>query len=182
LFSRYATFCDLAGVDPTDIQAAEVGLPPVDGISMWPLISGATTTSPRTEVVVAADSSVCGFGNGTTVQALIRSDGYKLIIGSLGQNIWQGPFYPNASTKWPDVPYNCGIPPNNGTGCLFNILDDPTEHFDISSTNPNIVSEMYERIAELQRTAFSPNRGTDNGAACKAAIERWGGFWGPFTE
>jgi arylsulfatase A-like enzyme len=177
----YSTFCALAGVDPTDERAAVAGLPPIDSLNMWPLLSGATTVSPRAEIVVGSDSSECGFGNGTMVQALIRADGYKLIIGSLGQNIWTGPYYPNATTKWNDTAYNCGIPPNNGTGCLFNILSDPTEHVDLASTSPDIVAAMLARINEYQATAFSPNRGTDDGSACRASRETWGGFWGPFT-
>lgn len=177
----YSTFCALAGVDPTDNRAAAANLPPIDSINMWPLISGATTTSPRSEVVIGSDSSECLFGNGTMVQALLRSDGYKLIIGSLGQNIWTGPYYPNATTKWDDVPYDCGIPPNNGTGCLFNIFDDPTEHHDLAASNPDIVTALMNRINEHQATAFTPNRGKDDGSACKAALGTWKGFWGPFT-
>ena len=49
-YTRYTTFCGLAGVDPTDERAAAAGLPPVDGHDLWPLISGANATSPRTEV------------------------------------------------------------------------------------------------------------------------------------
>jgi arylsulfatase I/J len=169
-------------VDPTDNRAALAGLPPIDSLNMWPLISGATTVSPRVDVVIGSDSSECGFGNGTMVQALLRSDGYKLIIGSLGQNIWQGPYYPNATTKWNDVPFVCGIPPNNGTGCLFNIFSDPTEHVDLAASSPDIVAAMYARIQDYQATAFSPNRGTDDGSACRAAIGTFNGFWGPFTE
>ena len=36
----YATFCYLAGVDPTDEEAAKAKLPPIDSMNMWPLISG----------------------------------------------------------------------------------------------------------------------------------------------
>ena len=33
-----------------DRRAAAAGLPPVDGLDVWPLISGANATSPRTEI------------------------------------------------------------------------------------------------------------------------------------
>ena len=38
----YATWCALAGVDPTDARGAKAGLPPVDGLNLWPYISGET--------------------------------------------------------------------------------------------------------------------------------------------
>jgi arylsulfatase I/J len=46
----YATFCALAGVDKTDARAAAAGLPPVDGLDLWPYLSGKVKASPRTEV------------------------------------------------------------------------------------------------------------------------------------
>jgi arylsulfatase B len=182
----YATFCALAGVDPTDERAAAAGLPPVDGINQWPLLSGATSTPPRTEVPVGSDATEANLvwlANKTVVQALVRADGYKLIIGETGQNIWTGPQYPNKSTSWDDTPYRCGVPstpPRGKGGCLFNIFDDPTEHNDIAADHADIVAEMYARILELQTTAFGPERGSDDGAACQAAMETWKGFWGPF--
>jgi hypothetical protein len=163
-------------------QYAAAGLPPIDSLNMWPLISGANSTSPRTEIVAGSDSSECNFGNGTTVQALVRSDGWKLIIGSLGQNVWSGPISPNG-TQWDDVPYHCGIPttpPTGKGGCLFNVLTDPTEHDDVAASNPGIVAEMYARILEHQKTAFTPNRGRDDGSACRAAMGQWQQRWGPF--
>ena len=42
----YATFSALAGVDPTDKQAAKAKLPPIDSLNMWPLISCLLYTSP----------------------------------------------------------------------------------------------------------------------------------------
>ena len=181
----YTTYCALAGVDPTDARAAAAGLPPVDGVNLWPYISGAVTTSPRMEIPVgsaAAEANLLNFNN-TVVQALVRADGYKLLIGMTGQNIWTGPHYPNASTSWNDTGYHCGVPstpPTGKGGCLFNVLSDPNEYSDVAADHPDIVAEMYARILELQATAFSPNRGSDDGAACRASKNRWGGFWGPF--
>merc|ERR1719343_288668 len=43
----YATFAHLAGADPADEQAKNAGLPAIDSINVWPLISGATKVSPR---------------------------------------------------------------------------------------------------------------------------------------
>ena len=51
----FSTFCGLAGVDPTDTSAAAHGLPPIDSLDLWPMISGANRTSPRTEMALMVD-------------------------------------------------------------------------------------------------------------------------------
>ena len=48
-------------------SAAAAGLPPPDGLDMWPLISGANATSPRTLVFLGDSSDSQNIGN-TTVQ------------------------------------------------------------------------------------------------------------------
>ena len=188
----YTTFCAIAGVDATDGRAAAAGLPAVDGFNMWPMISGANLTSPRTEVPIGANASevnLQGYFNGTVVQGIVSTAGpagglWKLLVGEVPQNIWTGPQYPNQSTSWVDQPERCGIPmvPVVGKGgCLFNLLDDPTEHNDVAAAHPDIVAALYERVEHWQGTVFSPNRGADDGSACRAATQTWGGFYGPFT-
>ncbi len=188
----YATFCALAGVDPTDARAAAAGLPPIDGVNQWPSISGQTSTGPRTEVPVgstASEAALKGAGgraDDTVVQAIVTSDGWKLMVGQTGQNIWTGPLYPNKTSSWKDIPYDCGVPgtpPPKGkaaSGCLFNVLTDPTEHEDVSAANPDVVAALYKRIQTHQATVFSPYRGGPDPKACTEAINTWGGFWGPF--
>jgi hypothetical protein len=46
----YSTFAFLADQDPTDHEAASTGLPPIDSLGMWPYLTGASPTSPRTEL------------------------------------------------------------------------------------------------------------------------------------
>ena len=146
---------------------------------MWPLISGANATSPRTEVILGMPtmSSAESIGDPYTgVQALIRSDGYKLIIRVSHQNVWTGPKYPNASTAWPNTPEDCG-----DMGCLFNVFDDPSEYHNIAASHPNIVSAMRERIAYHNSTMYRPDRGVpETKLACQAIANTWGGFWGPW--
>jgi arylsulfatase A-like enzyme len=48
----YATFCHLANVDVFDDRAALAGLPPVDGVNVWPYIAGLAPTSPRHSIHV----------------------------------------------------------------------------------------------------------------------------------
>ena len=186
-----ATFAALAGVDPTDARAAAAGLPPIDGLNMWPLLSGLNATSPRALVPVGTDGAEANLAAGTRVQAVVRADGYKLMIGATGQNIWTGPYYPNASTSWNDVPYHCGVPASAGVpavgkgGCLFNVLADPTEHDELDVTTPKnaaIVKELYASLLAVDATTFTPDRGAVCPLACAAATKKWQGFWGPFVE
>lgn len=40
VWDTWSTFCELAGVDPTDTRAAAAGLPPIDSVSMLDYIMG----------------------------------------------------------------------------------------------------------------------------------------------
>lgn len=64
----YATFAGLAGVDPTDHEAAAVGLPPIDSIDVWPYLAGQTGTSPRQEIPLGSSA---GVGNTWCVVTII---------------------------------------------------------------------------------------------------------------
>jgi arylsulfatase B len=175
----YASFCALAGADPVDHKAAAAGLPPIDSLNIWPLLSGQNTTSPRTEVVLGSSSVFPPVASGSTVvQSVIRSDGWKLLVGLVGENVYTGPFYPNASTNWVGTPLDCG----NVTLplCLFNIFDDPTEHNNMIDQEPDIAAQLAQRIVELQQTVFSPDRGNVTNASCIASETTWKGFVGPF--
>ena len=44
---------DLAGVDPIDDRAAKANLPPIDSLSVWPLISGQNSSSPRMDIPIS---------------------------------------------------------------------------------------------------------------------------------
>ena len=142
----YSTFCAIAGVDPTDERAAAANLPPIDGYNMWPWLSGANKTSPRTEVPVASDSkeaNLAQLGNMTVVQAVVRADGFKLMIGEMGQNIWTGPQYPNKTTNWgttlTTVACQRGahslLQGKVGACLMSNVLTDPTEHDDVAAAS-----------------------------------------------
>jgi arylsulfatase B len=167
----YATFAALAGVDPTDHTAAAAGLPPIDSLNMWPLISGQNLTSPRTEIPVSA-------------QTLIQGP-WKLITGSMPYATWQGTQYPNASSNAHPVStsINCGT-----SGCLFNTEIDPTEHTDFAAQYPQIVQQMNARLQELKKGYWNNNdtgtnicpAGISMPCACWAALNKWNGFFGPY--
>ena len=178
----YPTFCTLAGVDATDARAAAAGLPPVDGVDVWPMLSGASATTNRTaHFLGTADGPL---GTATAVQGVIRvADGWKLLLGGVGPSFWAGDVYPNASSARATAPPSlmCGDPAaGSGPGCLFNVFSDPHETVDAATANPSIVAELRALIAEAQKTVFSPDRGAaDAERFCTKVIEN-GGFVGPF--
>merc|ERR1712159_648215 len=57
----YRTLAEgIAGVDPTDHWAAESGLPAIDSLNVWPMLSGKNLTSPRESFLVTSDMIVVG--------------------------------------------------------------------------------------------------------------------------
>ena len=186
----YVTYCRLAGGSPafcsSDPLAAASNLPPIDSLDLWPLLSGATTQSPRTEVPLELSGAS---------PALIVGD-YKLLVGQQGGSNnspggWQGPRYPNASSAQHDptkVAIDCGA-----RGCLFDVQNDPTEQTDLAATKPSVLAAMHARLRELQPGAYSNNEtGVDDPAcaskpkdmpcACFLAQKgnKWDGFLGPY--
>ena len=159
----YATFCALAGVDPTDERAAKAKLPPIDSMNMWPLLSGETDKSPREDVPV---SNV----------TLISGD-YKILTGNVNQAGWTGPHYPNTTNPHGGIPtvQRCG-----DTGCLYNIMNDPEERVNLADKEPAILKQMQMKLAKYQATYFNPDRGKVWPGACNTAVNTYGGFWGPF--
>jgi arylsulfatase I/J len=184
----YATFCGLAGVDPTDSTAAKAGLPPIDSIDMWPALTNPhnLSYSPRVEIFASGfnDSTTGGGGSRGGDTALI-SGHYKLILGRITQASWCGKVYPNNSMHWDTWATVLQCPVTATTiGCLFNIYADPTEHVNLAATPEGVViaKRMYARLLELQKGVYSPDRGKmQTKEACASAAER-GGFWGPWMS
>lgn len=172
----YATFSTMVGVDPYDERAAASGLPPVDGLNMWPLISGQNSTSPRVELPISNYTYING--------------NYKLITnGTFPYAGWTGIQYPNSSSPQHDpdlATLNCA------NGCLFDVANDPTEHDNIAAQNPAIVAYMQQRLNYWVSTYYNNNEQGVNSCpqdiapytecACWMAMNRYGGFFGPYQE
>lgn len=147
----YATFAALAGVDPADTRAAQASLPPIDGLNMWPLLSGTNATSPRTELY--GDGQ---YSDGVWPAFLIQGD-LKLLVGTPPFAVWTGPTNPNAS--FPEgkgegyMKWNCSAcnPPvvlgkiNCTAGCLYNVTADCREVHELSSQLPAARRRMMAR-------------------------------------
>jgi len=165
-----ATFAGLAGgLNTTDARAAAAGLPPVDSLDLWPVLSGANATSPRREFAISPN--------------VLLSWPYKLLRGPQD---WAGstsPVYPNATSE--------AASPNTwafcGAGCLFDVAADPSELADVAAANPGVVAALSARLDALARGFFSNNdtgvdacpKGTPL-CGCWAAVHVHGGFLGPF--
>eukprot|EP01051_Picozoa_sp_SAG22_P002535 SAG22_NODE_114_length_19318_cov_13.809980_9_plen_209_part_00 len=175
----YATFAFLAGEDPTDVLAAASGLPPIDSLNVWPLISGQNTTSPRTILPLDAHSIIIG--------------DYKLLQGAVNEAGWTGYTYPNASTAAGariDYVHVCGEGTEDG-GCLFDVAADRGEHVDLALEQPQRVAAMAKLLSDERAKFFSnsdtgtnscpPDTGAEN-CACWMAKNKYGGAFGPFQE
>eukprot|EP01113_Clastostelium_recurvatum_P050536 TRINITY_DN9591_c0_g1_i4.p1 TRINITY_DN9591_c0_g1~~TRINITY_DN9591_c0_g1_i4.p1 ORF type:complete len:555 (-),score=67.90 TRINITY_DN9591_c0_g1_i4:16-1527(-) len=171
----YATLSSLAGVNPFDDVAKKAGLPPVDGVDLWPLLSGQNKTNPRTEIHIGQGCCCC---TETTVfvQGIIEAP-YKLLIRQINESFWQGPLYPN-STIAPSGSTECGE-----VGCLFNVVEDPSEYTNIVKEKPEIAKRLRARIAELDKTVFNPDRGVETlQKMCNVFNNDYHGFIGPFVR
>jgi len=182
----YTTFCALAGVDPEDASGAAAGLPPVDGLNQWPYISGAASSSLRTELWSGGSDGPNERSGNAIIQGFTEvSTGYELLVGVLENNCWTGPYYPNSTSGPGCDPLDCGFPDapakkSGKKGCLFNIITDPTQHSDLSEKNPDIVARLYSRLKAVNATCFSPNRGSSDPTVCSTWRTKYGQFVGPF--
>ena len=200
----WTTFALLGGANTTDERAAAAGLPGVDGLDLRGLfVRGGNRTSPRTHVIIGDTKGDMSTGN-TTVGGILRNDGFKLLLGHVGDPVWQGPVCeqragrrararagasplrfltdpllppradPNKTVPVRPPSYDCSA------GCLFNVFDDPHELNDVAAANPAVVAELKARVAALEKTVWSPWRGADDGLACEVAFANHSGFIGPF--
>lgn len=112
---------------------------------------------------------------------------WKLLVGGITNDIWQGPEYPNKTTvSQPDsnkIIHNCGFE----TGCLFSLLDDDTEHVDVAAANPSVVKRLRAAMEAANQTVFAPYRPTSP-HACEVSLSKYHdpshefGWWGPFAD
>jgi arylsulfatase B len=206
----YATYAHLAGIDPTDHTAASAGLPPIDSVNMWPLISGKRASSdaaprppptdadvsgvaPRAELVIGETTALSPNGDGRTlVGGLLRVNGsdhiFKLLVGApdrkytIDQYVQTGPSWPNRSSHLVPLSHFKLCARDHAHGCLFDVASDPYERYNLAESMPGLFAEMLARVDELQKGVYSPVRGKEDARACTAAKAKYGGYWGPFID
>lgn len=173
----YATFCNLAGVDPTDKTAAAAGLPPIDSVDIWPLLTGMSQEPPREHMPIVVDFPQGKRRIGGNVSAVIGMGGtWKLLEGMQVLSYWQGPDFPNASYYGqftdPRLDHLC-------RPCLYNLDTDPTETTDVASDHPDIVKTLALELVVARGSRYQRPEQPDEDAAL-AAVKRYGNFWGPW--
>ena len=168
----YTTFCNLAGVDPTDSGPGKF---PVDGLDVWPIITGESTATPHEEIVLGYNYADKG--------AIIAGD-YKLIVGPQGTIC-------NRAMRSP-MNYPCEIGPIDkdcNPYCLYNIIQDPGETNELSKTEPEKLQELLQRYNEYSK---EPRHMQDQGFHSDAELPRFndvckfmndnGGYWQPWDD
>eukprot|EP00117_Sycon_ciliatum_P046160 scpid70267/ scgid33095/ Arylsulfatase J len=173
----YPTFCGLAGVDPTDTGPGKF---PVDGVDVWPLLTGAATQSTHEEILLGFNFTEADPDQG----AIIVGD-YKLVVGQQkGQCdfLMHSPLdYP--CTQGPTLP-DCN--PN----CLYNIKADPRETSDLYHSEPVIAKQLLARYMKYseeprdQQDQGYHNQHTLPNAASVACpyFAAHGGYWRPWLS
>lgn len=181
----HTTFAALAGVaaPAADGRAAALGLPAVDSLDVWPMVSGANTTSPRVELPLNGNGTVMSFpGTGLIVTcpaspACRGSHGrFKLLRGSFANGgSYPGPTTPNGTKGI--VPFDCG------RGCIFDLDADPTEHNDLAAHKPTLLRNLIDLAEAYDATTYqSPGGAGTDPKAIQAADAYYGGFWGPWQD
>ncbi len=170
----YTTFCKLAGVDPSDSGPGKF---PVDGQDVWPIITGVNTTTPHEEIMLGFNFTTMG----SHVGAIIMGD-YKLIINKQATDNCD-------HLMWTPLDYPCRNGPNGQNCdpyCLYNIVEDPGEHNELSKSEPE---KLQELLQHYNAYAIEPRDMQDQGYhsgdlpvyndACKYMNEN-GGYWQPW--
>ena len=163
--TRYATFSRLAGVDPTDNAT---GVPPIDSLDQWPVISGATTAPIRAEVFPASDVLIHG-----RWKLINKYPGRHITLNiSLG---WTGPLFPKVPATPGAIDCRADKP------CLFDVVADAGEHFNLAAdpAHAALIANMTARLAALQAGLFEGRQPNVTTEAVCAATEKNGGFLTP---
>jgi arylsulfatase B len=169
----YATFANLAGVSSDDGTWA-----PVDGLDVWPYVTGANATSPRTRIVHQHDMY-----SGVSVGAL-RDGDYKLIVNAEPWATWYGVNATSSGGHFSPPPGGSVPNPtlcNVSAPCLFNIAEDPNEETDVAAQNPALVAQMLAIFASYDAEHHPPMQDPPKDAAgCCAESKKNGGYLAPW--
>jgi len=158
----YATVCKLAGVDPEDHVE---GMPDIDALDMWDMITGKNLTSPRTSIPIATPINAAEgisplpvpnipFIHDIKLAGAIIVGDYKFVHGIETFNMHFSHHYPNST-------FQMGIELKDlylafcEEGCLYNIKEDPEEYHNLALTHPIKLAEMWEEYNKMLKGAWS---------------------------
>ena len=167
----YTTFCKLAGVDPSDSGPGKF---PVDGLDVWPIITGESTITPHKEIML-------GFNFTRDEIGVIIMGDYKLIVNKQNSDC--------DSLMWSPLHYPCEngtIGENCDPYCLYNIVEDPSKHNELSKKEPEVLQKLLDRYNEyakeprdMQDQGYHPYGMPEFKDACNYMKEH-GTYWQPW--
>ena len=171
----YTTFCNLAGVDPSDSGDGKF---PVDGLNVWPIIMGEQDTTSHDVIALGYDYDRNG---------AIISGNYKLVVGEMHRD--------KHHLMWTPLDYPCTDGPMDDPCdpyCLYDIVNDPEEKNELSKRKPDILNMMLEKYNSYAkepsdlvgyrhpRDVPQYNRNELNGVCLY--METRGGYWRPWND
>lgn len=203
-----ATFLRLAGLNPPTGNHSLDGVDQWDAL----VSTDAAFPSPRKTTLLAkgvlvdgiyklSTVSLAGFGECADIANNgVPRQGWDCLLGTHGG--WLPPFVPgdvhdnlnlcmpdklatcpNISSLSPVDQWLCEGQCNATHPCLYDVVSDPGEHFNLASTHSVIVSRLSATFTALEANIVYPHSVKDpNNTACRAFEETWGSYFGPWTD
>eukprot|EP00656_Telonema_subtile_P000083 TRINITY_DN10035_c0_g1_i2.p1 TRINITY_DN10035_c0_g1~~TRINITY_DN10035_c0_g1_i2.p1 ORF type:complete len:538 (-),score=120.73 TRINITY_DN10035_c0_g1_i2:189-1802(-) len=182
----YPTFCGLAGVDSEDRAVFGGQVKGIDGVDVWPMLTGFNHTQPRA-LTPTTEVSVIDTGD---------AQSWWKLITLAGQSTY---YYENQSSvpmdkseclagNQPDPPQPGrtdplvnGCPVCNATSpCLFDILADPQERHNLAAQHPEVVARLTPVVEQYQKYyVLGHLSATELQAYDQVNQSKWGGYTGP---
>ncbi len=184
----YATFCSMAGVDPTDADAQRHGLPPIDSVDLsgpGGVLSTPNAKPARTEVPLSSNAIIVGdlkFVRNVTWYPDVE------LLRRMAQVGWTNSTWPRLTNgtrgliKAVEAERDPGCSP---LGCLFNLTQDVSERNDLSTRRPAALRRLRERLAHLVQSRFQTEWIDPRYSECTSLgqyVARHAGFSGPVCE
>ena len=185
----YATFSVLAGVDPSDPVDFNGTVHDIDGVDVWPMLTGINSTQPR----MLTPTTEVGIIEATPER-------FWKLITLAGQSVYYTPN--NTQTPGTDPCLESSQPPppqpgrgsvfthGNGQGCpvcnithpcLYDVLADPAETTNVAAQHPNVVARLLPPLAESNQQYVTGHLPFALLAKDYVPVHpgEWGGFFGP---
>lgn len=208
----YATFAELAGVDPKDLVEDPKVTLANEAIDTDPALKNVPKLHhPDSRAVwqnILEDTNPRADNFHLSPTALMKYP-YKFVMGRQPYTHHTGPMFPTCADmedvsrtgplfedmKVLDVhcPMSLNETENDRLlmaslecedGCLYNIVDDPTEQNELSGTSKEMMDMMEEMKKDLEALNvgnYAPERGEISMEMCTVGLGQ-GGFYGPFVD